>query len=190
MNDAAEHVILVDRDDREIGTAPKLEVHKTGALHRAFSVFGFNRSGEMLLQRRAMIKYHSPGLWANMCCGHPRPGEPIMSAAKRRTFEELGFKPDLFFGFTTLYKSDVGSALIEHEFVHGFGCLIDDLPKPNPREASKVRFASIDQIVAEMEWHPQRFAAWFRIYFATHLNHIRMMAERICLSSTSVAESA
>lgn len=179
MNDAAEYVILVDRDDRKIGTAPKLEVHETGALHRAFSVFGFNRSGEMLLQRRAMVKYHSPGLWANMCCGHPRPGEKAMPAAQRRTFEELGFKPDLFFGFTTLYRSEVGSALIEHELVHGFGCVINHLPTPNPDEASQVRFASIDKINAEIGRHPERFAAWFRIYFASHLSDIRMMAERV-----------
>ena len=178
MNDAVERVILVDRNDREIGTAPKLAAHKTGALHRAFSVFGFNRSGEMLLQQRAMIKYHSPGLWANMCCGHPRPGERVMPAAQRRTFEELGFEPDLFFGFTTLYKSEVGAALIEHEFVHGFGCVINDLPTPNPHEASHVRFASIEEINTEMRRYPERFAAWFRIYFALHLNQIRMMAER------------
>lgn len=179
MNDAAEHVILVDRDDREIGTAPKLEAHETGALHRAFSVFGFNRSGEMLLQRRAMEKYHSPGLWANMCCGHPRPGERLIPAATRRTDEELGFSPDLSFGFATRYKSDVGSGLIEHEFVHVFGCEINDLPVPNPNEASQVRFASINTIVTEMELHPERFAAWFQIYMTSYLSQIRMMAERV-----------
>lgn len=179
MNDAAEQVILVDRGDREIGTAPKLAAHETGALHRAFSVLGFNRSGEMLLQQRAMVKYHSPGLWANMCCGHPRPGERTMPAAQRRTFEELGVKPDLSFGFSILYRSEVGSALIEHEFVHVFGCVTNDLPMPNPYEASQVRFASIDAIASEMERHPEYFAAWFRIYFASHLTSLRLMAERL-----------
>ena len=73
MNDAAEQVILVDREDREIGTAAKLAAHESGALHRAFSVLGFNRHGEMLLPRRALIKYHSPGLLADMFIGRPRP---------------------------------------------------------------------------------------------------------------------
>ena len=179
MNDAAEQVILVDREDREIGTAAKLAAHKSGALHRAFSVLGFNRDGEMLLQQRALIKYHSPGLWANTCCGHPRPGERTLPAAQRRTFEELRVEPDLFFGFATRYRSEVGSTLIEHEFVHVFGCVIDHLPTPNPDEASHVRFASIDAIASEMKRHPERFAAWFRIYFASHLAQIRMMAERV-----------
>ena len=102
-----------------------------------------------------------------------------MPAAQRRTLEELEVKPDLFFGFATLYRSEVGSALIEHEFVHVFGCVIDDLPTPNPDEASHVRFASIDAIIGEMKRHPERFAAWFRMYFTSHLAHIRMMAERV-----------
>ena len=179
MDDAAEHVILVDQEDREIGTAPKLAVHKTGALHRAFSVFGFNRTGEMLLLKRAMTKYHSPGLWANMCCGHPRLGETVMPAAQRRSFEELGFRPALSFAFATRYKSSVGSGLIEHEFVHVFGCEINELPKPDPDEASHVRFASIDAIVSELEQHPERFSAWFQIYVKSYLNQIQMLSQRV-----------
>lgn len=178
MNDAAEQVILVDPRDREIGTAAKLAVHESGALHRAFSVMGFNRSGEMLLQKRAMCKYHSPGLWANMCCGHPRPGERIMPAARRRTFEELRVKPDLFYGFATVYASDVGDALVEHEFVHVFGCVINHPLAPDPQEASNVKFLPIDEIARQMERQPEQFAAWFRIYFSLHFSSVGTMAER------------
>lgn len=173
MNDAVEKVILVDEHDNDIGLAGKLDVHRSGELHRAFSVFGFNRAGELLLQKRAMSKYHSPGLWANTCCGHPRPQEPTKPAATRRTYEELGVRPCLVSGFRTLYRADVGNDLIEHELVHVYGCMIDDLPKPDPAEASEVRFADIDQIATEIRSHPVRYAAWLRYYFEQHLEEIK-----------------
>lgn len=179
MNDALERVILVDSTDREIGTAAKIAAHQDGLLHRAFSVFGFNQSGEMLLQQRASEKYHSPGLWANMCCGHPRPGEQTKPAALRRTFEELGVRSNLFFSFATVYKSNVGNQLIEHEYVHVFGCIVDQVPTPNPDEASNVRFATIDAIIDEMNSQPDYFASWFRGYFASHLSALKAMADRL-----------
>ena len=179
MNDEFERVILVDCEDHKIGTAAKLIVHKSGQLHRAFSVFGFNQAGEMLLQRRAMSKYHSPGLWANMCCGHPRPGEETEPAAQRRTFEEVGFKPDLIYGFSTIYRANVGADSIEHEFVHGFGCVINRLPIPNPDEASEVKFVAVNTISEELKQNPERFAAWFSIYFKTHFPQIKSLVHRL-----------
>jgi len=182
MTDEEETVILVDTDDQPIGEAGKLCVHRTGALHRAFSVFGFNASGDLLLQKRAMCKYHSPGLWANMCCGHPRPGEDTLKAARRRTSEEVGVSPVLEYGFSALYTAAVGKGLIEHEYVHVYACRLEVLPEPDPEEASAVRFVSLEQILRDLQNTPDIYAGWFRIYMAEHLLKIRQMATRLCPS--------
>src|SRR3954469_14253008 len=118
MLDARETVVLVDEDDREVGLAPKLRAHERGLLHRAFSVFVLNARGEVLLQRRADGKYHSAGLWTNTACGHPRPGEPVAAAARRRLREEMGFECALVAAGTFVYRARVGSELVEHELDH------------------------------------------------------------------------
>src|SRR5689334_7965348 len=116
MLDAAERVVLVDERDREVGTMPKLAAHAEGALHRAFSVFVLNAAGELLLQRRAAAKYHCGGLWTNSCCGHPRPGEPVADAARRRLREEMGFDCELASVGSFVYRAEVGGGLVEHEY--------------------------------------------------------------------------
>ena len=115
-----EQVILVNENDQEVGTMEKMEVHRLGVLHRAFSVFIFNERGQMLLQQRAMQKYHSAGLWTNACCSHPRPGEEVGSAASRRLNEELGFATALNPIFNFVYKATFENGLTEHEFDHVF----------------------------------------------------------------------
>lgn len=117
MKDA---VILVDKNDNELGTMPKLEAHITGALHRAFSLFIFNSKQQMLIQQRALTKYHSGGLWANTCCSHPLPNEPLSQAIHRRLNEELGMQCDMQPIGTILYNEKVTDDLIEHEFDHLF----------------------------------------------------------------------
>src|ERR1700744_2758864 len=123
-----EEVILVDEADVQLGTMEKIEAHRKALLHRAFSVFIFNSKGEMLLQQRAAEKYHSPGLWTNACCSHPRPGEETQAAAMRRLMEELGFTLELEKIFDFTYRSEFENGLTEFEFDHVFVGLIHDEP--------------------------------------------------------------
>ena len=101
-----EQVILVDKDDCEIGVMEKMEAHKQSVLHRAFSVFLFNPQGKMLLQQRALTKYHSAGLWTNTCCSHPRPGETLENAVSRRLIEEMGITTKVFKAFDFIYQAE------------------------------------------------------------------------------------
>src|SRR4249919_2599143 len=113
-----QEVILVNEQNEAIGTMEKMEAHRKALLHRAFSVFIFNSKGEMLLQQRALNKYHSGGLWTNACCSHPRPGELIEDAATRRLKEELGFETPLKKIFQFTYQASFDNGLTEHEFDH------------------------------------------------------------------------
>jgi isopentenyl-diphosphate delta-isomerase len=168
---ADERVVLVDADDVEIGTVEKMRAHLDGALHRAFSVFVFDRVGRMLLQRRAADKYHSGGLWSNTCCSHPRPGEDAAAGALRRLDEEMGFRCDLHSAFTFVYHADVGMGLTEHEYDHVFVGRFDGAPQPNPAEVEGWRWADVDDLRAEMDAHPERFTFWFRAAFREVLAH-------------------
>jgi len=160
-----EKVILVDKDDKQMGLMEKMEAHEKGVLHRAFSVFIFNDEGEMMLQQRALTKYHTPGLWTNTCCSHPREGEVTVDAAHRRMVEEMGFDCDVSEVFTFIYKSDVGQGLIEHEFDHVFIGKYNDEPKINTEEVNGWKFMSVDRISEDIEKSPERYTVWFRIAF-------------------------
>lgn len=127
-----EHVILVDENDRPLGISEKMSAHRDGKLHRAFSIFVFNNEGELLLQRRALNKYHSSGLWTNTCCSHPRPGESVEAAAVRRLCEEMGFECALHKAFHFIYKARLERALIEHEFDHVLSAILMASPAPIP----------------------------------------------------------
>ena len=160
MKDEEEYVVLVDVDDVEVGRAPKLEVHRTGLLHRAFSVFLLDREGRVLLQRRADSKYHSPGRWSNTCCGHPRAGESAKEGAHRRLQEEMGLTCDLQSAGWFIYKASVGADLIEHELDHLFIGHFDGEPEPNPSEVSDWRWAHPAEIAKDLIARPHRYTAW------------------------------
>lgn len=158
--------MLVDEADNEVGTAEKLDAHRRGLLHRAFSVLIYNERGEMLLQRRAAGKYHSPGLWSNACCGHPRPSEEVKIAARRRLREELGVDCDLAPSFTFLYKADVGGGLTEHEYDHVFTGRFTGTPTPNADEVDAWRWIGPAAVEQELSRRSERYTPWFRILMA------------------------
>lgn len=156
-------VILVDQQDQQIGVEDKLQAHKSGKLHRAFSVLLFNKAGELLLQRRALDKYHSPGLWTNTCCSHPRPGENIQQAAKRRLHEELGIQCSFKKIFDFIYKTRFDHGLIEHELDHVLVGEYDGEIAPNPAEVMEFRWQHFNNLYREIKSSPERFTVWFQI---------------------------
>jgi isopentenyl-diphosphate delta-isomerase len=158
-----EEVILVDEEGREIGSAGKLEAHRDGGrLHLAFSIVLFDRRGETLLQRRAQVKYHFGGLWTNACCGHPRPGEVIGEAARRRLGEELGVDAELREVFRFVYRAtDARSGLSEHELDHVFVGLLDAEPRPDPEEIDDLRWVGQADLERDVAAHPDRYTPWF-----------------------------
>lgn len=160
-----EQVILVDRNDRVLGTMEKMEAHEKALLHRAFSVFVFDDHGNMLLQQRASTKYHSGGLWTNSCCSHPRPDEDTLAAANRRLKEEMGFETELQKVFDFVYKTDFENGLTEHEFDHVFVGTYNGPILPDPGEVSNYAFQSMEAIQASLQEHPDLYTPWFHIAF-------------------------
>lgn len=158
-----EQVILVNTKDEALGTMGKLEAHEKGVLHRAFSVFVFNEDGELLLQRRALHKYHTPGLWTNTCCSHQRPNETSINAAKRRLQEEMGLSLEPTFSFSFLYESAFENGLIEHEFDHVFYAISNQKPSINPNEVDSYKYLALQDIEADFKKHPSKYTSWFKI---------------------------
>jgi isopentenyl-diphosphate delta-isomerase len=158
-----EQVVLVDGNDVELGLMPKLDAHQHGVLHRAFSVFIFNSAGEMLLQQRALDKYHSGGLWSNACCSHPRPGESNVDAAARRLYEEMGIKCTLTEAFSFVYRSELENGLIEHEFDHVFVGVSDDEPQPDPIEVGSWCYLKHEALSGMINDHPEQYTEWFKL---------------------------
>jgi isopentenyl-diphosphate delta-isomerase len=154
-------IILVNEHDEAIGTMEKMEAHRKGLLHRAFSVFIKNDAGEILLQQRALDKYHSPGLWTNACCSHPFPGESVEAAAHRRLAEELGFDCELKEIFSFTYRTEFDNGLTEHEFDHVLLGTYNGNILPNPAEVADFEYLSVSQIIERMESNPLNFTSWF-----------------------------
>jgi isopentenyl-diphosphate Delta-isomerase len=161
----AKQVILVNEADEPIGVMDKMEAHRKARLHRAFSVFIFNRQGEMLLQQRADSKYHSPGLWTNACCSHPGPGEETIAAASKRLQEEMGFTADIEEVFSFTYKTAFGNGLTEFEFDHVFTGIYDKAIVPDEQEVKDFCFKSIKDIQQELHQRPGQYTSWFHIAF-------------------------
>ncbi len=155
-------IILVDEKDREVGTGEKMPVHRKGQLHRAFSVFVFNSTGELMIQRRAKGKYHSAGLWTNTCCSHPKPGEETAAAAHRRLKEEMGFDAALKEVTSFIYKVEFEKDLWEHEYDHVFFGIFDTEPKPDPAEVGEWKWIPIDELERDVRENPQNYTYWFR----------------------------
>jgi len=156
-------IILVDEKDNEIGTGEKMTVHNEGKLHRAFSVFIFNSKNELMLQQRAKTKYHSPGLWTNTCCSHPKPGEKTIDAAKRRLKEEMRFNCDLQEAFSFIYKAKFDNGLSEHEYDHVFIGKFDGNPKPDKNEAGDWKWISILELENDMKRNPDNYTYWLKV---------------------------
>lgn len=158
-----EEVILVNEADEPIGTMEKMEAHQKGLLHRAFSVFIFNDKGEMLLQQRALDKYHSGGLWTNACCSHPRPEEDTLKAAERRLLEEMGIQTELKFKNSFTYKSNFENGLTEHEYDHIFVGLYNKEPEINHAEVNSYCWKSVESIKNSIKQMPGIYTTWFKI---------------------------
>ena len=165
MKDNEEQVILVDSNDNQLGTMEKMEAHIKAVLHRAFSVFVFNDRGELMLQQRALRKKDTPGVWANLLCSHPRPGDEAMQAAHRRMVEEMGFDCELTKLFDFVYKAALEKGLSEHEFDHVFVGTYNGEPVINKEEVETWRWRSMDDIAADLKVRPEEYTIWFRIAF-------------------------
>jgi isopentenyl-diphosphate delta-isomerase len=160
-----DYLILVDEQDQQYGKLEKQLVHELGLLHRAFSVFIFNKKGELLLQQRADEKYHSAGLWTNTCCSHPRFGEEIKDSVTRRLEEEMGMNCELEFAFSFIYKSVFDNGLIEHELDHVFFGITDELPVPNKAEVKNWKYLPINLIRQDIKENPHQYTVWFKMVF-------------------------
>jgi len=158
--DPNERVITVDTDDRETGTAPKLAAHTTGELHRAVSVLLTDGEGRVLIQRRSLEKYHSPGLWTNTCCGHPRPGESTEAAAARRLVEEMGVRAALEHRAAFTYRAELGHGLIEHEIDHVFVGQWTGKPNPNPAEVAEWKWVNAGVLRRDLGANPGKYTEW------------------------------
>ena len=160
-----EKVILVDKNDQMLGLMEKQEAHVKGLLHRAFSIFIFNKDNKLLIQKRAFHKYHSGGLWTNTCCSHPRENETTIEAAHRRLNEEMGMKCKLELKFNFIYKAQLDNNLYEHEFDHVFFGFSNDLPKINKQEVDSYKYESLNFLKEDIILSPNKYTEWFKICF-------------------------
>ncbi len=168
-----EKVILVNLKDEPIGLMPKMEAHHKGELHRAFSVFVFNDKNELMLQQRALDKYHSPGLWTNTCCSHQREGETNIQAGKRRLQEEMGFSTELEDTISFIYKAPFDNGLTEHEFDHILVGKYNADPKLNPEEAAGWKWMNLEGVAEDMRTNPLIYTEWFKIIFDKYYQSIQ-----------------
>ena len=167
-----EQVILVNGQDEQIGLMPKMEAHKKGVLHRAFSVFIFNSKNELMLQQRAAHKYHSPLLWTNTCCSHQRDGETNIEAGTRRLSEEMGFTTALKEVTSFIYKAPFDNGLTEHEFDHVMTGFYEMDPVINNEEVEAWKWMPVEAVKSNIESNPEIYTAWFKIIFKNFYSHI------------------
>ena len=167
-----EMVILVDEQDNQVGLMPKMEAHEKGVLHRAFSVFVFNDKNELMLQQRALHKYHSPGLWTNTCCSHQRDGETSLEAGTRRLHEEMGFTTPLKEVTSFIYKASFDNGLTEHEFDHVLVGHYEDAPEINADEVASWKWMPMQDVKFDINTNPDQYTAWFKIIFDKFYQHL------------------
>ena len=160
-----ELVILVDKNDNQLGLMEKIEAHEKAVLHRAFSVFILNDNNELLLQKRALSKYHSPGLWTNTCCSHPRDGESVIDAGIRRLREEMGLVTEINTLFSFIYRAEFDNGLTEHEFDHVLLGRYNKTPLINKLEVSDWKWIDIEFLKKDVFVNPDIYTVWFKIIF-------------------------
>lgn len=170
-----EKVILVDQNDKEIGLMEKMEAHEKAILHRAFSVFIFNSDGKLMLQQRALLKYHSPALWTNTVCSHPRSGETTSQAAHRRIVEEMGYDCEFEEAFSFVYNAYVGQGLVEHEFDHVFIGKSDKQPVINPDEVASWKYVDLKWLENDVIENSEDYTVWFKIALAEVIEHFNKL---------------
>ena len=170
-----EHVILVDKNDNQIGVMPKMEAHEKALLHRAFSVFVFNSKNELMLQQRALHKYHSPGLWTNTCCSHQREGETNLEAGKRRLKEEMGFETPLEEKISFIYKAPFDNGLTEHELDHIMVGYYESDPIINKDEVESWKWMPLEEVKKDIDKKPEIYTEWFKIIFQKFYQHINLI---------------
>jgi isopentenyl-diphosphate delta-isomerase len=158
-------VILVNEKDEAIGSMEKIEAHEKALLHRAFSIFIFNKKGEMLLQKRAATKYHSAGLWTNACCSHPQPGEDLLQSATKRLQEEMGFETSITKAFDFIYNAPFDNGLTEYEFDHVFIGSYEGVVEPNHEEVSDYCYKSMADLKESVVDNSRNYTEWFKIAF-------------------------
>jgi isopentenyl-diphosphate delta-isomerase len=158
-----EHVILVDTLDNAIGTMEKLEAHKKGVLHRAFSILLFDEEGRVLLQKRSKNKYHSAGLWTNACCSHPMPEEELKEATRRRLKEEMGIDLQPVFSYSFIYKAQLSELLTEHELDHVFVGTYNGKPIINRHEVEDWKFVDRQWLKKDLEVNAADYTVWFKL---------------------------
>ncbi|MBT1685045.1 isopentenyl-diphosphate Delta-isomerase [Dawidia soli] len=158
-----EHVILVNEQDEAIGTMEKMEAHQKGILHRAFSILLFNARGELLLQQRALDKYHSGGLWTNTCCSHPLPGESMEAATRRKLYQEMGIDLQPTFAYKFIYRAPLDHDLVEHEYDHVYTGFYDGAPAINRDEVADWKYMSLPSLQEDMRRHPAHYTYWFKL---------------------------
>lgn len=158
-----DQIILVDENDKEIGVMEKMEAHRKGVLHRAFSILIFNSKKELLLQKRSVQKYHSGGLWTNTCCSHPEPGEDLITSARKKLMHEMGFEVQLKPAYTFAYRASLDNNLTEHEFDHVLVGSFDGEPKPNAQEAEDWTYKSVENIQRDARENPNSYTSWFKL---------------------------
>ena len=169
-----EQVVLVDENDNQLGLMPKMEAHQKAILHRAFSVFIFNTKNELMLQQRALHKYHSPGLWTNTCCSHQRNGESNLDAGKRRLQEEMGFVAPLQETTSFIYKTPFDNGLTEHELDHILVGNYEKDPIINPEEVAAWKWMPLEDVKKDIINNPDLYTAWFKIIFEKFYEHINI----------------
>ena len=174
MNLYEEQVILVNEKNQQIGLMPKLEAHQKGLLHRAFSVFVFNDKNQLMLQQRALHKYHSPGLWTNTCCSHQRAGESNIEAGKRRLLEEMGFTTDLTETTSFIYKAPFDNGLTEYEYDHILLGYYNNAPEINTDEVADWKWMLLEEVKIDILNQPQLYTVWFKIIFEKFYNYINI----------------
>ena len=158
-----DQIVLVDEQDNVTGSMGKMEAHKQGVLHRAFSVLLFNSKGELLLQKRSADKYHSAGLWTNTCCSHPKPDEPIEVAVRRRLKEEMGIDLQPEYAYKFLYRIELPNNLIEHELDYVFIGQFNGEPVINSSEVENWKFADVAAVKKDAIQNPETYTYWFRL---------------------------